>query len=445
MERFITKDLLKWKNKLDRKPMLLLGVRQVGKTYILQKFGSQHFPAYHSINFEKDPSLAKIFEPDLKPRRIIEELSFYLDRPLNISEDLIIFDEIQACPNALTSLKYFKEDLPEAYICGAGSLLGIHLGPVSFPVGKVDMLSLQPMSFMEFLMANKDQKSLDILNRLDTTKTLSEIVHKHLWGQLKHYFVVGGMPEAVSTYCKNKENLFKAFSLVREKQDELIIAYYADMVKHSGKINAMHIDRVFRSIPSQLEKEQNGSSGKFKFKGVIPGVSHYSRIAGAIDWLIAAGLVLKVNIVNSGNLPLQAYTKENTFKLLLFDIGILGSMGGLSPRAILDYDYGSYKGYFAENFVAQELVCSGISKLFCWTEKTAEVEFLTEIDGNTIPIEVKSGHVTKAKSLKVFSEKYKPPYQVIISGKSLNIDLENGVHSYPLYLSGNFPLPSIAL
>ncbi len=432
--------LSRWKGGKHRKPLLLLGVRQVGKTYILKEFAASHFPSYHYVNFEKEPGLNRLFKPDLNPKRIIDELSFHLGQPINIAEDLVIFDEIQACPKALTSLKYFQEDLPKLRICGAGSLLGIHLAPTSFPVGKVSMLTLCPMSFEEFLMADEDNKSVEILRKLTLSGTIPEIIHEHLWNQMKRYFVVGGMPEAVSTYCENKDNLFVAFSLVREKQDHLITAYYADMAKHSGKINAMHIDRVFRSVPTQLEKEQDGSAGKFRFKGVIPGVSHYQRLASAIDWLVAAGLVIKVNIVNSGNLPFKAHSKENIFKLLLFDIGILGAMCHLSPKVILDYNYGSYKGYFVENFVAQAFYCSGPQELFCWNEKTAEVEFLREIEGQIIPIEVKSGSTTKTKSLKVFSEKYHPIYRVILSGKSFHIDEKNGLHFYPLYLADRFPL-----
>ena len=438
MERLIVQDLVKWKESKKRKPLLLTGVRQVGKTYILRDFGRTHFPAYHYINFEQEPNLVKIFEPDLKPRRIIEDLSFHLGTPIDIDKDMVIFDEIQACPLALTSLKYFQEDLPELCICGAGSLLGVHLAPVSFPVGKVTMLALHPMSFEEFLMADKDTQSVDILRKVHITKVIPEIAHDHLWNQLKRYFVVGGMPESVSTYCENKDNLFNALAQVRNRQNELIKAYYADVAKHSGKVNAMHIDRVFSSIPAQLDRLHDGSGEKFKFKGVVPGISHYQRLAGAIDWLIAAGLVIKVHIVNSGHLPFKAYIKENIFKLYLCDIGILGAMCSLSPAVIMNYDYGSYKGYFAENYVAQALINSGEKELFCWNEKTAEVEFLIESKGKAVPIEVKSGTSTKAKSLSVFSEKYRPDHLVIISAQPLRIDNRTGMDRYPLYLAGHF-------
>ena len=431
--------LLQWKGQKQRKPLLLKGVRQVGKTHLLKEFGRLYFPHFHYFNFEKQPALAKIFEQDLVPERILTELEFSSNRPINVETDLVIFDEIQEAPKALTSLKYFQEDCPKLHLVGAGSLLGLHLSPLSFPVGKVTFETLRPMTFEEFLMANED-KALPLLENLKARQTLPEIVHEHLWEQLKHYFIVGGLPEIVATYCENKGHLFEAFSLVRKKQADLLNTYYADIAKHSGKINAMHIDRVFRSVANQLQQTHDGSIARFKFKGVIPGVTHYDRLANVIDWLEAAGLIVKVHIVNTGHLPFRGYAKENLFKLFLFDVGMLGSMCGLPPGVILDYDYGSYKGYFAENYVAEELLGHGMDALFSWQEKTAEVEFLAEVNGAVIPLEVKSGSVTKAKSLRVFSEKYKPPYQVVFSAHSLDIKENHPIHYYPLYLAGFFPL-----
>jgi predicted AAA+ superfamily ATPase len=202
-------------------------------------------------------------------------------------------------------------------------------------------------------------------------------------------------------------------------------------------VNAMHIDRVWRAVPAQLAQSQDGSAHKFRFKGVIPGTSRFDRLSSALDWLEAAGLVIKIPITKSGKLPFSAYAKENVFKLLSFDVGILGALSGLSPKVILDYDYGSYKGYFAENYVAQEFLYSG-KKLFSWEEGNAEIEFLIEKDGAVIPIEVKSGGVTKAKSLHSFCKKYDPPYQVILSAKNLYLDQARRTHYYPLYLASKF-------
>lgn len=435
MKRLMMQALVDWKGGGDRKPLLLKGVRQVGKTYLLKEFGKLHFPKTHYFNFEKQPALAKIFEPDLVPGRILNELSFLLDCPINKDKDLVIFDEIQEVPKALTSLKYFTEDCPKLHLCGAGSLLGIHLNAGSFPVGKVTFQTLRPMSFEEFLLADGDEKSFQMIQQSTLEGGISDIVHQHLWDQLKRYFIVGGMPEVVSFYCRHhKEDLFEALSSVRKKQDDLVRAYYADIAKHSGKINAMHIARVFNAVVSQLNQVQDSNTARFKFKGVVPGISHYDRLAGAIDWLEAAGLVLKIPVINTAQLPFKGYVKENIFKLFLVDVGILGSISNLSPKMILDYDYGSYKGYFAENFVAQQLIGSGFEHIFSWQENLSEVEFLIEQDGHSIPIEVKSGSLTKAKSLKVFSDKYKPPYKIIFSARSLHA--ESSTYYLPLYMAG---------
>jgi predicted AAA+ superfamily ATPase len=437
MKRKMMRRLIEWKGEKGRKPLLLKGVRQVGKTHLLKEFGRLHFLQVHYFNFEKQPHLAKIFEPDLDPKRILEELSFAQGRSIQRGKDLLIFDEIQELPKALTSLKYFQEDCPDIHLIGAGSLLGLHLNAGSFPVGKVTFETLRPMTFEEFLMVDND-KALPYIQ--DMPDKIPEIVHDHLCEQLRRYFIVGGLPEVVATYYEYKDDLFEAFTRVRKKQDDLLNFYYADIAKHSGKINAMHIDRVFRSAATQLSQTLDGSVTRFKFKGVVPRISHYDRLAGAIDWLEAAGLVVKVQIVNTGHLPFKGYTKENFFKLLLFDVGILGSMADISPKTILDADYGGYKGFFVENFVAQEFIGRGIDSLFCWQEQQAEVDFLIEIDGKVIPIEVKSGSVTHAKSLKIFSEKYHPSYSCIFSAQPLDVQTEKKTHYYPLYLVAPFPL-----
>lgn len=439
MKRKMMERLVEWKKGEFCKPLILKGVRQVGKTHLLKEFGRLYFDQVHYFNFEKEPRLSKIFEQDMVPERILSELSFYIDRSIDVGRDLVIFDEIQEAPKALTSLKYFQEECPKLHICGAGSLLGLHLNPASFPVGKVTFETLRPMSFEEFLMAVED-KSLSFFQAFSFKGKVPDVVHERLFSVLKHYFIVGGLPEVVATYANSRSSLFETLSLVRKKQQDLLDTYYADIAKHSGKVNAMHIDRVLSSIPAQLSQTQDGSIAKFKFKGVVPGVTHYDRLSGAIDWLEAAGLALKVSITNTGHLPFAAYSKESFFKLLIFDIGMLGSMANLSPKSILNYDYGSYKGYFAENFVAQELTMLGLGKLFTWQEKTAEVEFLVEVDGKVIPVEVKSGSVVKAKSLKVFSEKYSPDYQVIFSGRPFVVNEQKSVHYYPLYFTGKFPL-----
>lgn len=437
MKRHLFNKLLAWKNENNRKPLILKGVRQVGKTYLLKEFGRLQFPKCHYFNFEKQPNLGKIFEYDLSPQRILNELSVITQTPICLATDLLIFDEIQEVPKALTSLKYFQEECSELYLCCAGSLLGLHLNSTSFPVGKVSFETLYPMSFTEFLAA------IDpfALSSLSQNTPISETIHNHLWTFLKQYLIVGGLPEAVACYIEYKDTPLEAFSRVRKKQDDLLNTYYADIAKHAGKVNAMHIDRVLRSIPKQLQQTHDGSIARFKFKDVIPGVSHYERLASAIDWLESAGLAIKVHIVNTGNFPFAGYAKENFFKLLLFDIGILGCMTDLTPKQILQAEYGSYKGFFAENFVAQEFLSLGEAKLYSWQEQTAEIEFLLNLDGHAIPVEVKSGTSVKAKSLQIFTNKYHPPKKIVLSAKAPLFDTQHQTEHYPLYAISKFLQP----
>jgi len=442
MKRNIHGELEHWKMRHDRKPLILKGARQVGKTYSLRAFGEESFPAFHYINFEQDNSLKQIFKKDFRTKRILDELSFYLDRSIDVKDDLLILDEIQECPDALTSLKYFHEERPELALCAAGSLLGIHLGEASFPVGKVDLMNMYPMSFEEFLQGTGDTKSFNFLHSFKAGDEIPDLVHAHLWDQLKIYFIVGGLPEIVETYGNHRDNLFEAIQLARERQQDLILAYNADMAKHSGKLNAMHIERLWRNIPAQLAREQNGSASKFRFKGVIPGIKRYDRLSGPLDWLQTAGVAIKVSIANKAQLPLSAYIKENSFKLYVFDVGILGALSGLPPKTILDYDYGTYKGYFAENFVAQEFLCSSAETLYAWAEKNSEVEFLRTVESSILPVEIKSGWITQAKSLKIYAEKYHPEYTTIMSARNLTINSRKKIHRYPLYLAFRFPLPT---
>ena len=440
MYRFLIEKLRAWLQSKTRKPLILKGARQVGKTHLLLHFARSYFPNYYYFNFEKEPGLSTIFEEDLDPLRILKMLGLHRQKTIDYHRDLIIFDEIQACPKAITSLKYFYEDLPEAFICAAGSLLGVYLNPGSYPVGKVDHLEMYPMSFIEFLMALGDRSYVELLQNFTLSDSIPDIAHSHLWDRLKHYFVTGGLPEVVKLYCDHQQDLFAAFTQVREKQNNLIQDYFADIAKHSGKINAMHIDRIWRNIPEQLARSQDGSARKFKFKQVISGIDRYSKLSNAIDWLESAGLIIKVSIINKGLLPFKAYVKENMFKLFLFDVGMLGALSEINPKIILDYTYGSYKGFFAENYIAQAFVSTSSTHLYSWTESTAEIEFVREIDTKVIPIEVKSGWVTQAKSLKVFVQKYNPDYRVIFSVRNMSFDRRLKVLHLPLYLAEQFPL-----
>jgi predicted AAA+ superfamily ATPase len=440
MKRNVTSQLLKWKNNKTRPPLIIKGARQVGKTYILKEFGNEHFPHCHYINFEESESLGKIFKDDLVPHRILKELSFYLNSPINPGEDLLIFDEIQHCPRALTSLKYFCEEIPGLAICCAGSLLGLQFGTSSFPVGKVDFLNMYPMTFPEFLQGIDEENARNFIIHCNRKSPIPAIVHSRLWELLKIYFVTGGLPGVVDIFNRHKDDLYNALNLVREKQNNLILAYEADMAKHSGKLNSMHINRLWRNIPAQLGRNQDGSASKFKFKDVIPGIKGYARLESIIDWLHTAGLIIKTFIIAKAQLPFSAFKNETFFKLYLFDTGILGALSKLSPKTIIDYDYGTYKGYFAENFAAQEFTAAGSDELYSWKEITSEVEFLRETDNGIIPIEIKSGWVTQAKSLKVFADKYAPSYRVIMSAGEMAVDPVRKIHRYPLYLASSMEL-----
>lgn len=440
MYRQYYRNLQEWAASGHKKPLMLRGVRQCGKTYLLQHFGANEFPNVHYFNFEKEPDLAKIFQSNLEPQHLINQLSFHRNTPIDTLQDLVIFDEIQAAPRALTSLKYFQEDMPELALCCAGSLLGVKLNHESYPVGKIQTGYLYPLNFVEFLRAIDEKFSADIIESCNINTDIPPLVHDRIWERLKWYFIVGGLPESILTFIANKHNLFLAFEKVREKQQQLISDYYADIAKHSGKVNATHIDRIWRSIPNQLARTADGSSQRFQFTHIIEGIDRYSRLSNAIDWLENAGLIFKLPIVQTIEHPLSAHTEESRFKLFAFDVGILGALSGLAPGTILEYQYGTYKGYFAENFVLQEFVSSHCKDLYSWQEDRSEVEFVRNIGGDILPIEVKSGNVTHAKSLQKYVEKFKPKYRTIMSGRPYKIDTRNEIHCYPLYLASRFPV-----
>ncbi len=437
MRRSAYNALLAWKKSNHRMPLLLQGARQVGKSYLLESFGKKEFKNYHIFNFEQDSGLTKIFTQDLTPKKILFELSLHLNKKIAPKTDLVIFDEIQECPRAITSLKYFCENAPELALCCAGSLLGVKLSTESFPVGKVAFLDLYPMSFEEFLLARDEKMLLELLPSALEIGNLSEVAHIRLWEKLKEYFVTGGMPQVVSTYISMHEDKAEAMRQARVLQKGLIESYYKDFAKHSGKTNAIHIVSVFENVPMQLAKTFEGSVKRYKFKDVIHKKRSFSELQGPIDWLEKAGLLIKVKICNRSELPLEAFCKDNFFKLLFFDIGLLGCMLDLSPESVLQQDYGITKGYFAENYVAQELVAAGYKRLYSWTERNSEIEFMRVIDGKIVPVEVKAGTRVQAKSLKQYILKYSPDIAIKISGNPLTLGKNQAIRNIPLYLAGS--------
>jgi predicted AAA+ superfamily ATPase len=444
MKRAILDRLKAWKERVGRKPLLLQGARQVGKTFILKEFGRTCFGRVHYVNFEEMARFVSVFSGDLSPTGVIRDVSLMLEAPINRHTDLLVLDEIQQCPRALTSLKYFSEEMPELAVCAAGSLLGVHLGECSFPVGKVDELHMFPLTFEEFLLAGESPILQNAFAGITELAPLSPALHQRLWDEFKLYLVTGGLPEVVAAFLMKREDPYAAFQDVRSIQTRLISDYIADMAKHCGKQNAMHLERLWRSVPAQIGRDQSGAAQKFVFKDVLPGIKGYERMAGVIDWLEASGLVIRLPIANCGQLPFSAYTKENAFKLFVFDVGILGALSRLPAKALLDYDFGTYKGYYAENVVAQTFRAGNRTNLACWREGTAEVEFITDVDGAVVPVEVKSGWVTQAKSLRSFADKYKPAFSAVFSGRNAGSDRSLARHYYPLYLASKFPLPVAA-
>ncbi|OFZ83141.1 MAG: hypothetical protein A2583_12965 [Bdellovibrionales bacterium RIFOXYD1_FULL_53_11] len=430
MDRDIINKLRIWKKKDDRKPLVLKGARQVGKTFILKKFGEE-FRNCHYINFEKTRSAHALFDRDLEPVEIIRSLETFLKISIEPDKDLIIFDEIQECPLALTSLKYFAEERPDFCITAAGSLLGVRTGEGSFPVGKVDIMEIFPMSFSEFLTSTGDERLIELLTPA-SLKKINEGIHSKIITRLTEYMCVGGLPEVVLTWVKSKK-----FEFVREKQSEIIEMYMNDIAKHSGKVNAMHIRTVFESIPSQLAREL----GKFVFKDVIPGRQSYRDLASPIDWLVNAGLIYKIKINNKPQIPLDAYTKENTFKLYYFDVGILGAVSGFDFRLLLNFITENliYKGFFLENLVLQELVMAGLkNRIYSWVHNESEIEFLTVLDGIVVPIEVKTRKNRKAKSLSSYIERYSPKKAIRLSLDCSNEKSGKILVDYPAYMAASF-------
>ena len=442
MKRYFLDKLKDWKSKPGRKPLILKGARQVGKTHVLLEFGKANFQNCHYFNFEleENKDLSKIFETSLDPKTIISQLSLKIQKRIDLQNDIVIFDEIQFIPKALTSLKYFCEMMPELAIASAGSLLGIHLNEASFPVGKVEFLDLFPMSFEEFLLGIGDDQAWEIIRDFEFKHPLPLMTHEHLWKRFKTYLVVGGLPAVIMAYKNNSGDLFAALTRTRELQNDLINSYIADIAKHSGKINAMHIERIWRNIPLQLSQTHEGSAQRFIFKDVISGVKSYSKMVSAIDWLINSGLIIKLPIVNHSKQPLLAFSKENLFKLFMFDIGLLGALARIQSSILLDYDFGTYQGFYVENFIIQSLkqLDAGVDNFYSWQEGQAEIEFLREYNSEIIPFEVKSGWVTKSKSLTSYINKYKPKTKVILSAKNFSTDPSTNLYRVPLYLIEGF-------
>lgn len=428
MERLLFQELIAWKEKTNRKPLILKGVRQCGKTYLLKTFGRQCYADTAYFNFEETESLKTLFETDYDVNRILFELGLTLGRTIQRETTLIIFDEIQECGRAITALKYFCENAPEYHIVCAGSLLGIALKKQpSFPVGKVDFLTLYPMSYVEFLLANGETQLAGYLTAFKRGEKISEPVANKLATYLKQYYVTGGMPEVVQMWCETHD-----IEKTEKVQQMILDSYQFDFSKHAPVKDFPKILAIWQSIPEQLAKDNS----KFIFGHVRKGW-RAKDLEDALVWLEGAGLVHKVCRIEKPFIPMSAYADPTVFKLYLCDVGLLRKLSKLPYEVILESStlYTEFKGAMTENFVLCELLKSSENTPYYWTSgNSAEVDFVIQCGTQIVPIEVKSERNVKAKSLAEYRKKYEPVYAVKTSMRSETNGI--GVLNIPLYLIG---------
>jgi predicted AAA+ superfamily ATPase len=443
MYRILQDSLDSWRLSSRRKPLILRGARQVGKTYALQNWGKASFAKVHYFNFEKQVSLRSIFDRDFDVKRILRELAFETHSSVDIASDLVIFDEVQTCPRAISSLKYFCEDMPELALACAGSLLGVVLAPEPFPVGKVDFLNLHPMTFPEFLRAFSGGEVLDFIPKASLRAHIPQSLHERLWDFLQLYYVTGGMPEPVAVLvesCKTLEHVTPArLEEVRRVQRVIAASYENDFAKHAGKVNATQIQALYRNVPSQLQAVHDESTRRFRFGEVMSGKKGFVSWERPIHWLINAGLVHQIKIANRSDFPLEHFTKPNLFKLIPHDVGILGALLDLPPAVLMKQDFGMAKGFFAEVYVGQTIVATASpdknEQLYSWSEGNSEIEFLIAGESVLVPVEVKSGYRTKAKSLSEYARQYQPSLAVKLSAKPFFYDEQKRLLNLPLPLA----------
>ena len=429
MKRDITRELLSWKEKPNRKPLVLKGVRQCGKTYILKAFGQENYTDTAYFNFEETKSLNSLFEQDFDVKRILFELGLFLGRTITPGDTLIVLDEIQECPQAITALKYFCENAPEYHVVCAGSLLGLAIHKdQSFPVGKVDIRTLYPMSFYEFLAATGDEALADYLIRFQPGSSVSELIGGKLRTALKQYYIVGGMPEAVSTWRDTKD-----LEKVEAVQQNILASYELDFAKHAPPSEFPKLSAIWASVPQQLAKPNS----KFMFSHVKKGWRS-KDLEDALQWLVRAGLVYQVCKVEKPFMPLSSYADATSFKLYLCDVGLLRRLARLPAQVVLDSSeiYAEFKGAMAENYVLGELVKHVDATPYYWVSgNSAEVDFIVQCGVHIVPIEVKAERNVKARSLAEYRKKYAPP----VSVKTSMMDDVSGseVRLIPLYLIGS--------
>lgn len=422
LKRNAIKDLLNWKVSEERKPLVLKGARQVGKTWLMKEFGQNHYDSYVYFNFDEEDELKSIFETNKNPKRIVELLSMIAGEKILPGETLIIFDEIQECPEALNTLKYFKEKANEYHVIAAGSLLGTLLAkPKSYPVGMVNLLDIYPLTFDEFLDAT-DPALYAFYESIEKNQQIEEIFHNRLLEAYNNYLIIGGMPECVASWVKYKDP-----AKISQIQRELIEIYENDFSKHNGKVNSGRILMVFRSIVAQLAKPNE----KFMYGAVREG-GRARDFEEAIEWLVSAGMLNRVYNVSKMEHPLSAFDKLDQFKLFVFDTGLLKHMAGIDNSAILlKADY-QFKGPMTENFVLQQLRGQFEVEPRYFSDKNSEIDFVLQYGTEIIPVEAKSGEDKSAPSFKKYISDHKPEYAIRYSKRGYRKD--GSFTNLPLYL-----------
>ncbi len=426
MKRVLLKKLLEWKQSAKRKPLLLDGARQVGKSYLIEHLFGETFSNIYTFNFLENRSLHTLFEETLDPDHILESLELEIGHQINTDKDLIFFDEIGECQNAVNSLKFFCEKKQNIFLCASGSNIGLL---DSFPVGKTYNLELAPMSFFEFLMASGN----DLLVEKFAVQSREKRTHELLWKVLLDYYFVGGMPEAVEAWY-DESSITTKVSSVKQVHRDLISGYTRDFGKYGNKIVALHIEDIFKSVPRKLQESRDDSVKRFSFQNVIANKNRYAQLRGPIDFLVKSNLILKNFIIPCRpNTPLAGLVKDNIFKLFYFDVGLLCYSLGLEYKDIIEQNFSS-KGFIAENFVQCELKALGTTPSYCWQEGKSEIEFILKSeDGELVPVEVKSGLRTRAQSLRVYINKYKPQQSLKLTAQRGNIAPRDNNHVWPLY------------
>ena len=396
MERFITKKLVEWKNSKDRKPLILKGARQVGKTYILKEFGKNNYENIAYFNFDHDDNLAELFKNTKNPKRIIEQLSLVDGKKIMPQKTLIIFDEIQECPNALNSLKYFCEEASEYHVACADSLLGIRLSKTSFPVGKVEFLNLYPMTFSEFLLADNSENLVEVMRQTKEVKPILEIFATQLTEKLKTFYIIGGMPEVVYSWVTDKD-----IEKVNKIQKNILDSYENDFSKHTDISEANKISLIWNGIPSQLAKENK----KFIYQVLKEG-ARAREYEGALNWLNSADLIQKCYLVTKCAFPLKAYQNLQAFKIYMNDVGLLRRMSDLDSKIVLEGNklLEEFKGSFTENYVANVLTYMQNESPHYYTFDRNKIDFIVQKHNEIIPIEVKSNKSTNHNSLTKYNE-----------------------------------------